>query len=180
MANLAGARRMVKTILIVCVVLDVAAAAVLLTAIGRPSGSGQQEFLEVRSRVRQKMKQVIPPDQVDTRVQQARQEIDRFYRDRLPTEASAINLELGKLAAETGVTLSTAHYDTTDSDVPDLSQVTITANLSGNYLQVVKFINLMERDRIFFVIDRVNLVERGEGGTVGLQVTAETYLRKQA
>jgi hypothetical protein len=180
MANLAQARRTLRVALVMCALLAVAAVAVLVSPLARPSSSGQNEFLDVRAKVQQKMKQVIPPDQVDTRVQEARKQIDRFYDDRLPAEASTISVELGKLAAESGVHLSTAHYAAADTDVSDLEQVTVTANLSGNYLQIVKFINLLERDHLFFIVDNVNLVERGSGGLVGLQVVAETYLRKQA
>lgn len=180
MANLAQARRTLKIAFLLCAILAVAALAVLISPLARPSSGGQKEFLDVRTRVQQKMKQVIPPDQVDTRVQEARQQIDKFYADRLPAEASTISVELGKLAAESGVHLSTAHYAAADTDVSDLEQVTITANLSGDYLQIVKFINLLERDRLFFIVDNVNLVERGTGGAVSLQVVAETYLRKQA
>lgn len=180
MANLPRSRHRVKIALLACAVVDVLALAVLISPLARPSSSGQKEFLDVRAQVQKKMRQVIPPDQVDTRVQEARKQIDQFYRDRLPAEASAISVELGKLASESGVQLATAHYNATDTDVADLEQVTVTANLSGNYLQIVKFINLLERDHLFFIVDNVNLVERGTGGTVSLQVVAETYLRKQA
>ncbi|HEU5452796.1 MAG TPA: GspMb/PilO family protein [Terriglobales bacterium] len=180
MANLAQARRSLRIVLVVCAILVVAALAVLISPLARPSNSGQKEFDDVRAKVQQKIKQVIPPDQVDTRVSQARTQIDQFYKDRLPAEASTISVELGKLAAESGVHLSTAHYGAEDTDVPDLEQVKITANLSGDYLQIVKFINLLERDRLFFIVDNVSLVERGSGGLVGLQVVVETYLRKQA
>ena len=179
MANLARARRSLRVIFLICGVVIVAAAAVLLSPLARPSNQGQDEFRDVRARVQQKMKAVIPPDQVDTRVQLARQQIDQFYRERFPAQASTIILELGKLETQSGAHLSTANYVTGETEVPDLQQVTITANLSGNYLQVVKFINLLERDRVFFLLDNVNLVERGAAGTVALQITMETYLRKQ-
>ena len=93
--------------------------------------------------------------------------------------ASAITEELGKLAAEDGVFLSGAHYDAKDSDVPDVQQIAISANLTGPYEKVVKFINDLERDRMLFIVNNVSLVEQS-GGTVHLAVQVNTYLRRQS
>jgi type IV pilus assembly protein PilO len=47
--------------------------------------------------------------------------------------------------------------------------------LSGDYLQEVKFINALERDKMFFLIDGITLGE--QQGNVRLQLKLETYLR---
>ncbi len=52
----------------------------------------------------------------------------------------------------------------------------IDANFVGDYLQVVKFINAMERDKTFFILDSVTLGE-AQGGTVRVQLKFETYLK---
>ncbi len=49
---------------------------------------------------------------------------------------------------------------------------------SGSYLQEVKFINELERDKMFFLIDGVALGE--QQGNVRLQLKLETYLRSGA
>ncbi len=50
--------------------------------------------------------------------------------------------------------------------------------LSGDYLQEVKFINALERDKMFFLIDGIALGE--QQGNVRLQLKLETYLRSGA
>jgi hypothetical protein len=50
--------------------------------------------------------------------------------------------------------------------------------LAGEYQRIVKFINALERDRTFFIIDRVNLAEQ-QGGNVRLELHLETYLRRE-
>jgi type IV pilus assembly protein PilO len=50
--------------------------------------------------------------------------------------------------------------------------------LSGDYLQEVKFINALERDNMFFLIDGIALAE--QQGNVRLQLKLETYLRSGA
>ena len=60
----------------------------------------------------------------------------------------------------------------------DLERVQITLTISGPYVNDVKFINMVERDRVFFVIDSVSLA--GSTNGVQLQVNAETYFRTGA
>jgi type IV pilus assembly protein PilO len=54
--------------------------------------------------------------------------------------------------------------------------VEIEADLGGNYLQLVRFINAVERDRMFFLVDSVQLGGE-QAGIVKLQMKVETYLR---
>jgi type IV pilus assembly protein PilO len=179
MANLRQARRHIFVILAVLLALDVLAAVVLLTPLAGASAARQQEFDNVRRQVQAKMKVVIPPDQVQVRVDEARKQIDAFYKDRLASGSSALTSELGKLAAGSGVKLNSAHYEEMDSDLPGLRHLRITANVTGDYLQEVKFINSVERSKMFFIVDNVNLAEQ-QAGVVRLGVTLESYLRSEA
>lgn len=176
MANLDAVRRRLTIVVAVLLGVCVVCIGILLSPLSSQSTARDQEFRDVRAKVQQKMRVVIPPSQVDQRVQEARQQIAAFYKDRLPSESSAITEELGTLATKDGIFLSTAHYDTKDTNVPDAQQVSITANLSGPYEKVVQFINDLERDRMLFIVDSVNLVEQS-GGKVRLAVQFETYLR---
>jgi type IV pilus assembly protein PilO len=56
--------------------------------------------------------------------------------------------------------------------------MSIEISLSGDYLQEVKFINQLERDKMFFLIDGIALGE--QQGNVRLQIKLETYLRSGA
>jgi type IV pilus assembly protein PilO len=46
-------------------------------------------------------------------------------------------------------------------------------------LQLVRFINALERDQLFFIIDSVQLGGE-QGGTVKLQMKMETFLKGSA
>jgi type IV pilus assembly protein PilO len=179
MANLRRARRRIYVILGGLLAVDIAAAIVLLTPIAGSGAARQQEFDAIRRQLQQKMLVVIPPDQVQSRVDQARTQIDDFYKHRLAGGASALSSELGKLAASSGVRLNSAHYAELDSDLPGLIHVRIDANISGDYVAAVKFINSVERDKMFFIVDSVNLGEQ-QGGNVRLAVALETYLKGAA
>ena len=50
------------------------------------------------------------------------------------------------------------------------------ASLTGEYRALVQFINALERDRSFFVIDGISLSGQ-QSGTVNLRLRLTTYLR---
>jgi hypothetical protein len=82
---------------------------------------------------------------------------------------------LGKLAGASGVHIAAVKYEDKDAPVEGLRKLNIEIALSGSYLQEVKFINALERDKLFFVVDGVALGE--QQGNVRLQLKVETYLR---
>jgi type IV pilus assembly protein PilO len=175
-ANLRQARKQIYGVIIGLLVIDVVALVVLLTPIAGNTAARQAEFDSVRRQLQQKMQTVIPPDQVQSRVDQARTQIDAFYKERLATGASALTAELGRLSSTAGVRLLSAKYDELDSDLPGVTHVRVAANITGDYLAAVKFINAAERDKMFFIVETVNLAEQ-QGGNVRLAVTLETYLK---
>jgi len=58
-------------------------------------------------------------------------------------------------------------------------RVEIEADLAGDYLQLVRFINALERDQQFFLVDSVVLGGE-QNGVVKLQLKLETYLKMGA
>ena len=116
---------------------------------------------------------------MDQKLKQASEDITVFYDHRFPAQYSAVSEELGKVAADTGVHLAGVKYDEKDAAPSrDLRKLNIEIALSGDYLQEVKFINALERDKMFFLIDGLALGE--QQGNVRLQLKLETYLRAGA
>jgi len=178
MANLRNARKRFTTAVIILAVLDVAAIAFLLSPLGRSRSVRQTEWEDARRELQLKRADAVPLRGMDKKLDLARQEIAEFYKDRFPYAYSAVSTELGKVASETGVRVSQISYDPKPAEVPNLQQVVISANLDGDYLQVVKFINALERDKMFFMVDSLTLAQE-QGGMVRLQVKLETYLRTE-
>ena len=52
----------------------------------------------------------------------------------------------------------------------------IEAGLSGDYLQLVRFINSLERDQVFFLVNSVVLGGE-QNGVVRLDLKMETFLK---
>jgi len=55
----------------------------------------------------------------------------------------------------------------------------VEGSFVGDYLQLVRFINTLERSKLFFTVDSVDLA--GEStGPVRLEITMHSYLRSGA
>src|SRR5215469_5416671 len=174
MADLKRTRNRLKIALAVMAMIDVVAIAMLLTPIAGSEQMRQQEqrqlWLELKSR------QSAPWRGLEKKIPLAAHEIEDFYQDRLPSGYSAISTNLDRLASESGVRMSAEKYAQKDAAISGLARVDVEADLSGDYLQLVRFINALERSRLFFIVDDVQLAGE-QSGIVKLQIKLETYLR---
>jgi type IV pilus assembly protein PilO len=187
MPELGETRQKLKIALGVLVVLDVVAAAVLLSPLVGSAKSRDQQLTELGTEIQAKTRQVQPLRGLDKKIPMARQQIDDFYSNRLTSEDSEISADLEKLASTSGVKINGVKYaqdergDTTN-DLPQraeaagLHRILLEADLSGDYLQLMRFVNGLERNRLFFIVDSVQLGGE-QGGTVKLQMRLETYRR---
>ena len=174
MADLKQARNRMKIAIAALVVVDIAAAVLLLTPLAGSQESRQQQLRQLWLEL--KSKESAPWRGLDKKIPLAQRQIDDFYRDRFPAENSAISTDLGKVAAATGVRMSAVRYKEKDTAIDGLQRVEVEADLSGDYLQLVRFINTLERNRLFFIVDDLQLGGE-QGGIVRLQIKLETYLR---
>jgi type IV pilus assembly protein PilO len=121
-----------------------------------------------------------PLEGLDEKLAQATKDADRFYKQRLPFANSEVYAELGALAKKQGVKLTRVQYA---DPVPVLAgtagavtEVRMDSSLSGDYRPLVLFINGLERDKMFFMIQNLTLTGQ-QSGTVGLRLRLTTYLR---
>jgi type IV pilus assembly protein PilO len=174
MPDLRQMRNRVKIGIAALVLVDVAAIAMLMTPVAGSAEARQQELQQ--SWLQLKSRESAPWRGLDKKIPLAQHQIEDFYHDRFPAEDSSIAADLGKLASETGVRMSAERYTHKDSEVEGLQRVEIEADLSGDYLQLVRFINALERNRLFFIVDNLELGSE-QNGVVKLQIKVETYLR---
>jgi len=106
----------------------------------------------------------------------AASQINTLYKDRLPTFDSEISERIGKLAQQSGVRILQAKYKSEDTEPVGLQPVLVDAELSGDYLQLVRFVNSVERDKMFFILNSVALGGE-QNGPVKLELKLETYLK---
>lgn len=174
MPDLKRARGQLKIAIGALVLIDAVAVAMLVTPLAGMREARQQELRQLWQQV--KSREFAPWRGLDKKIPHAKQQIDQFYAQRFPTEESAISAELGRVQSETGVRVTGVRYTVKDAPIEGLQRVEIAANFSGDYLQLVRFINSLERSKLFFLVDGVDLGSE-QNGVVALQIKVETYLR---
>jgi type IV pilus assembly protein PilO len=120
-----------------------------------------------------------PLEGLDEKLAQATKDADKFYKQRLPFATSEVAAELGALAKKQGVRQARTQYGyapVMTGTAGELTQDSMDASFSGDYRPLVLFINGLERDKIFFMIQSLTLTGQ-QTGTVGLRLRLTTYLR---
>lgn len=115
---------------------------------------------------------------LDKRVAESGEQIDEFYGKRIPPSYSAIAKRIGELQVKAGVRLSRVQYSQ-GAPGSDLAEINMDAGISGDYPQIMRFVNGLERDQTFFVIRAMALTGQ-QGGLVNLRLRVSTWLRPAA
>lgn len=142
----------------------------------RATSAGSMEAMHTRQvQLKTLELQTAPLRGLDKRVEKTREQIKTFYDTRIPANYSQIATQLGDLEVKSGVRLTRAQYAQRPPE-NNLTEIVIDAGVSGQYSQIMHFINSLERDKTFFVIRGMNLTGQ-QGGLVNLRLQLSTWLR---
>jgi len=176
MPDLRRTRQKLKIAIAAMVVADVVAAGILFSPLVGSAESRQTQINQLFAEYRKKTRDVEPLRDMPKKIDLAKDQIGGFYKDRFAASDSEMTTELGKLAAANGIHILQAKYKEEESEVSGLIPVEIQGSFVGDYLQLVRFINTVERAKMFFTVDGVDLASEGKG-PVHLQITMHSYLR---
>jgi len=179
MPDLRQTRRKVKITLAAMALVDVVLVGIYFSPLIGTQSSRRARLDQYWRELQLKTREVEPLLGLDKKIPAAHKQIDEFYKDRLPAQDSAISADIVQLASQSGIKISSVKYDMKDPEELGLQRVQIEADLAGGYLQLVRFINSLERDQMFFLVDSVALGGE-QGGIVRLQLKMETYLKTGA
>lgn len=182
MADLSRTRQRIITAMVVLGAIDAAA----LVYLALPLRAGAEQPAQVQQQAEEEFRQLthttVPLRGIDQKLAQAQKDDATFIQNRLPGRYSDVVAELGKLANANHVRITSVSYKTDPGKIDGVENLEIHAGLAGQYLNLVKFMNAVERDRTFFIIDSVGLTgERSENGSrsndIRLDMKLDTYLR---
>ncbi|HXX02246.1 MAG TPA: hypothetical protein VEJ00_13600 [Candidatus Acidoferrales bacterium] len=176
MPDLRQTRKNLKIALAAMLGVDLVMAVVYLSPVVGSADSRRQELNRLQAELNTKTRQVAPLKDVDKKVVLAQGQIADFYKKRFVSQNSEILTEFGKLASANGVTIEQGKYKVTGDGPGGLEVVTMEADLGGNYTALAKFINALERDQTFFIINNITLGGEQQG-PVKLGMKLETYLK---
>ena len=134
-------------------------------------------FIQQEARLGQLEAQMQHLNGLPEKVDAADQDAQKFYDARIAPNYSTIVGQLGAIAVKSQVKLSRASY-VQNAAPSGLTELHIDAVLTGQYSDLMHFINGIERDQdhVFFLIEDVTLNGQ-QGGLVNLRVRIRTYLR---
>jgi type IV pilus assembly protein PilO len=142
------------------------------------SDAGANRVLETKKTQLESLTQdTVPLRGLDKRVAATRDRIQAFYDERIPASYSLLATRVAELETKSGVQLSHLSY-TQGAPSPglDLTEISMEASISGEYPQMMRFVNGLERDQIFFVIRAMQLNGQ-QTGPANLRLKVSTWLR---
>ncbi len=122
--------------------------------------------------------QTAPLRGLDKRVAETRAQIKTFYADRIPANYSSFASRFGDLQVKSGVRLSRLQYSQ-GKPGNELTEIFLDASITGDYPQMMHFVNSLERDQNFFVVKQMALTGQ-QGGVVNLRLQVSTWMRNAA
>jgi Tfp pilus assembly protein PilO len=182
MADLSRSRKRIITALAVLACIDAAAVIYLVLPLRGAAAQPAQVQQQAEEEYRQLSRTTVPLRGIDQKLAQAQKDDSRFLQNRLPSRYSDVVAELGKLANANHIRITSVSYKTDPGQLSNIENLEIHAGLAGPYVNIVKFMNAVERDKMFFIIDSVGLTgersARGpSNGEVRLDMKLDTYLR---
>ena len=159
MPDLRQTRTKIKTALLVMAGLDVLALVVYISPLVGSAETRRMEINRLQAELTMKTKQVAPLKDLPDKVKLANREIAEFYMKRIADQQSRVPAEFGRLASAHGVSIEQVKYKYRESTLGKLQPIEIEADLGGSYTSLAKFINALERDDMFFMINSITLGE---------------------
>src|SRR5689334_603464 len=181
MADLSRVRKRIISCIVALGVIDVAA----LVYLALPLRAGVAQPEQVQQQAEEEYRRLshtnVPLRGIDQKLAQAQKDDTTFIERRLPSRYSDVVAELGKLASANQINIASVAYTNSPGDLPGMLNLEMHAGLAGQYVNLVKFLNAVERDKMFFIIDSIGLTGQGgktgqSGGLVHLDVKVNTFL----
>ena len=176
MPDLRHTRKRIMTALAIMAGVDLLALVVYISPLVGSPEVRRQQINQLQAELNAKTRAVAPLKDLPQKVQLASHQIGDFYKKRIPTQNSEIAAELGKLQSASGVTIEGVKYKPTEEKDGNLQPLEVEADLVGPYSSLAHFINGVERDDMFFIINSVTLGGEPQG-PVKLNVKLLAYLK---
>ena len=182
MKDLAKVRQQFTLALGIMGAVDLLMIIYLLLPGSSPSAKMAQEE-SLRNQKAALTREVMPLRGIDKKLDQTRDDVKKFYAQKVPDQYSEISQHIEKITQEAGVSIQAVRYTqdkNTNSEkykLANVKRVDIETTVDGEYGKVARFINAMEQDRLVFIIDQITLNSQ-DSGTISLQIKFQTFLKE--
>ena len=157
MPDLRKTRKNLQTALAIMAGLDLLAAVLYFSPVVGSAETRRMELNQLQAELTTKTRQVAPLKDLPHKVDIAGKQITDFYKNRFPSTNSEVLTEIGKLTSANGVRIEQGRFKPADNTIDGLQGVEMEYDFAGSYTSLAKFINALERDEMFFIINSVTL-----------------------
>jgi len=160
---------------------DIALGAYTWQAASAPE-TPQQVFTEQSLRLKLLKADIERAQGIRAGIPKNQKDYDQFEHSLFPasTGYSSVTSELGTIARKAGVQLEGKAFKEDNVEKRDLTEVTMDATVSGDYKNVIEFLNGIQRSGNYEV-DSLNLasenLNKGPSGIIKVAVHLKTYFR---
>lgn len=151
----------------------------LVRAPGRTPEARERQIQELQQEQKSLQAEAAQLREMTVRVQSATKASQEFATGNFLARGNAFSTmvkDLQEMAVKSGLRPGDVNFDLMDeSNELGWTGVTVKLTLEGEYTGLVKFINSVERSKIFWIIRGMDVAGDPESG-LRLNVTAETYL----
>jgi Tfp pilus assembly protein PilO len=173
---------LVRLVLAVLVVLNLVAAAFAFHLFGHSAEETAEEVRQAQLAVGQARMHLMNTRLVAEKVDKARGEGDEFlaaFMTPRRTTYSTIVSELQQAAESAGMTWKEGTIAPLDpvKGSDDLSMMTVTTSFEGQYENLLKFVNQLDRSKRFLIIESLVASPQPNGKTLSAQIKINTFVR---
>jgi Tfp pilus assembly protein PilO len=118
-----------------------------------------------------------------TRVQTNEQQVRELYAERLSSRSRRLTLihtEVKEMARKAGLVPRALGYPEQDIEELGLIKRSFIFNVDGTYVELRKFINLLEASRSFLSLDEVALSSNSEGAELNIALKLSTLFARES
>jgi type IV pilus assembly protein PilO len=163
---------------------NLVAAVMAFKPFGGSAGDLRREQQALRIQLGGLQKRAATSKRLVEKVETARREGDQFltkYVTDRRTMSSTIQDELNRTAKEAGIKALPATLDLEPIEGSDtLEMMTISAGYEGSYMDLTKFVNLLDKSPRFLIIENMQTAPQQGGQSLNVTLKLDTFVRETA
>ena len=170
--------RFIERVGVTLILLDIALYYAVLRPVQNWVGSEQQRFVETRRRLREERGRIERLEEFQENLPGAGDKLEVFKRDHLPPGRHAFSRAsrlLQQVSQQAGVQLGPVKFHLDSEHKEPLESLAFETDAEGTFPGLMKFAHALETASDFILI-RQFMFEPGEGGTMGLRLSADLYV----
>jgi type IV pilus assembly protein PilO len=175
-------RVVMRAVLGVLAVANVVAALVVFKPWGGSPAELEAQRAQLERQIRDMRQRLERSRELVVKVQQARAEGDRFLSDYMMdrrTTYSTIVAELDRVANDAGMKPKEKSYNLENVEGSDtIMQMTVTSAFEGQYANLTKFVNLLDKSSRFLIIESLSAAPQQGNNLLNVSIKLDTFVRR--